>query len=184
MTSLVVFIGGMVALMVGGCMLGCWYMSKDIKEQVNNEFKRYKRDECLELIHHRLKFMDGRQFEIFMAHLFEQAGHKVYLTSATRDGGIDLLLDDTIAVELKNYGCKSSIGTPIVQKLVGASVSGGYSHAMIITRDGKYTKDAKNIIRTCKAVEIDMWDIGNILDLCCTVGLVGVLKYLDLEKVA
>ncbi|MDQ6468378.1 restriction endonuclease [Exiguobacterium acetylicum] len=67
--------------------------------------------------------MEGREFEEWLADLFETAGYRVELTPASRDFGADLLIEDErgykIAIQAKRYS--AAVGLEAVQQ-VAASV--------------------------------------------------------------
>ncbi|EZP59038.1 Restriction endonuclease [Exiguobacterium sp. RIT341] len=71
----------------------------------------------------RLDRMEGREFEEWLADLFETAGYRVELTPASRDFGADLLIEDErgykIAIQAKRYS--AAVGLEAVQQ-VAASV--------------------------------------------------------------
>lgn len=67
-----------------------------------------------------------REFEEFMAQLYNKLGYNVELTPKTRDGGKDIILrkpdvlgDMVYYVECKRYKEKNKIGLDVVQRLAG-----------------------------------------------------------------
>lgn len=67
-----------------------------------------------------------REFEEFMAQLYNKLGYNVELTQTTRDGGKDIILrkpdvvgDVVYYVECKRYKEKNKVGLDVVQRLTG-----------------------------------------------------------------
>lgn len=67
-----------------------------------------------------------REFEEFMAQLYNKLGYNVELTQTTRDGGKDIILrkpdvlgDMVYYVECKRYKEKNKVGLDVVQRLTG-----------------------------------------------------------------
>lgn len=67
-----------------------------------------------------------REFEEFMAQLYNKLGYNVELTQTTRDGGKDIILrkpdvlgDMVYYVECKRYKEKNKVGLDVVQRLAG-----------------------------------------------------------------
>lgn len=70
--------------------------------------------------------LSSREFEEFMAQLYNKLGYNVELTQTTRDGGKDIILrkpdvlgDMIYYVECKRYKEKNKVGLDIVQRLTG-----------------------------------------------------------------
>lgn len=70
--------------------------------------------------------LSPREFEEFMAQLYNKLGYNVELTQTTRDGGKDIILrkpdilDDMVYyVECKRYKEKNKVGLDVVQRLTG-----------------------------------------------------------------
>lgn len=93
-----------------------------------------------------------REFEEFMAQLYNKLGYKTELTKATRDGGKDIILrkpdilgDMVFYVECKQYNEKNKVGIDIIQRFSGViemdKVNGG-----IIATTSFFSKDAKDLI--------------------------------------
>jgi len=93
-----------------------------------------------------------REFEKFMAQLYNKLGYKTELTKATRDGGKDIILrkpdilgDMVFYVECKQYNEKNKVGIDIIQRFSGViemdKVNGG-----IIATTSFFSKDAKDLI--------------------------------------
>lgn len=70
--------------------------------------------------------LSPREFEEFMARLYNKLGYNVELTQTTRDGGKDIILrkpdvlgDMIYYVECKRYKEKNKVGLDVVQRLTG-----------------------------------------------------------------
>ena len=78
------------------------------------------------------------QFEYFCADMFRKEGFIADVTSATNDGGYDILITapqtgEQALVECKCYDYHNSIGRPMLQKLYGANAAVNASHLIFIT---------------------------------------------------
>jgi len=111
----------------------------------------------------------SREFEKFMAGLYNKLGYKTELTKATRDGGKDIILrkpdilgDMIFYVECKQHNEKNKVGIDIVQRFTGViemdKVNGG-----IIATTSFFSKDAKDwIIEKDLNYKIQMHDFNTI----------------------
>ncbi|MGL5714888.1 MAG: restriction endonuclease, partial [Paraclostridium sp.] len=126
----------------------------------------------------RINAMGGIEFEQFMAFILRFKGYKVVVTQASHDGGVDLILNDAIIVECKRYGMNTRIGSPIINKLVGATVINGKSSCILLTT-GELTNDAKSVFANAvKHFDIKLWDYDYIMKLVNEVDQNKVMKYL------
>lgn len=74
-------------------------------------------------INSHYELMTPREFEVFIARLFEAMGYRVELTPPSRDYGVDIIAwkdTDTIAVQVKKYSHGNNVGSADIQKLLGA----------------------------------------------------------------
>lgn len=111
------------------------------------------------LIKKAIKNMNGREFELFIAEIFFRLERKVEVTPASRDKGIDLIVDG-VGIECKCYN-KTNISSPIVLKLMGALKLRNLSNGIIITTSN-YTKDAVDVCPEW----ISRWYTDDILRTC------------------
>jgi HJR/Mrr/RecB family endonuclease len=147
-----------------------------------NTYYKVDNNRCLKYIENSINNMNGRQFENFIGFLFSLNGNKVMLTPATRDGGKDLIIDNNLYIECKCWSECNTIGTPIVQKLIGACIADGISKALIVTTSN-CTQDAIKIVQSArKTLDIEVWNKYFILDFCKQVGLRDVMTYLGYSK--
>lgn len=105
-----------------------------------------------------LKSLSPRQFEVFCAKLFEALGNKAILTSATNDGGKDVIVNNRIYVECKRYNI-DVVGREICQKLLGAVEADGMEKGIVFT-NGRVHQNAIEIVKKTKRLEI--WDMDRI----------------------
>ena len=137
---------------------------------------------CIDLIECEINCMNGRDFEEFVSYVFSLLGNKVKLTPASRDGGVDIILNKTSYVECKRYAEQSLIGTPIVYKLIGACFCNNIKNAIIITTSG-YTTDAKAVAELVnhKDFKIQLWTKKELLDLCRKCNPNDLLQYFNYD---
>lgn len=106
-----------------------------------------------------------RQFENYIADIFRNLDYDVTLTPSTADGGKDLILKKagvTYYVECKQWEQDSSIGRPVLQKLIGAAVSDGVTHVIFVTTC-KYAKTAIDAAAENRMVNVDLWGMKDII---------------------
>ncbi|WP_018130129.1 restriction endonuclease [Effusibacillus pohliae] len=86
--------------------------------------------------------MDGRQFELYLGHLFRSQGYSVEVTRSSGDYGADLVLQKDgkkIVVQAKRYS--SRVGNAAVQQARAAMDLYGASEAWVVT-NSEYTDQA------------------------------------------
>ena len=127
--------------------------------------------------------MDGYEFEDFMAFIFKQLGYRVKQTPRSGDGGKDLILkgkDGIIYVECKRYSGENKVSRGLVQKLVGATVSDGYDKCLFVTTSD-YTKEAREYAANCKGVNVEIYNLDDILKICKQCNFAMVEEMIDLQ---
>jgi len=128
---------------------GFIHLEKDIPKTLAFTIKKHNkgvRDQILK----QLRIMDSRKFEEFVSDLLNKMGFEENneITPKSRDGGIDvrgtLTLNEAIkvriAVQVKCWGDKNSVGPKIVRQVRGCLKP--YEQGMIITTS-KFTKFAR-----------------------------------------
>jgi hypothetical protein len=93
-------------------------------------------------------FMDGRQFEIFVARVFRTMGYDARVLGGSGDQGVDIILQTTdgkVAVQCKNY--KKAVGNKPVQEVYAGARHHGCQHAWVVAPAG-YTKGAHELARS------------------------------------
>lgn len=106
--------------------------------------------------------MTPRQFEIFVAELFKQHGHKVRLTPPSNDYGRDVIVDDKTFIECKHFAKDNFVGRQICQKLLG-SVQMFRAEKAIIVTTGKIHKNAYEV--ASKVDNLQLMDIADIQEM-------------------
>jgi hypothetical protein len=113
-----------------------------------------------------LLVLTPRQFEEFIAYLYETLGCDVELTKATRDAGADVLawhggpLGNNIltAIQVKRYAQHRSVGLKHIYELYGAIAHYRADLGQVVTTS-KFTKEAK---RFAKKENIDLVDLKKL----------------------
>lgn len=99
--------------------------------------------------------MSGREFEIFIAEVYEDLGYKSKLTPESGDQGVDILINDflgkKIAVQTKRY--TGSVGNAAVQEVIAGRIFYGCSKAIVVT-NSTFTKSAAHLARQDGNVEL------------------------------
>lgn len=149
-------------------------------------------DDNIPKIKENIMKMEGREFEIFCARLFEETGKykSVELTPPQYDGGKDIILDGKIYVECKRYtdGATKTeeymIGREICQKLVGAIVAEGLKQGIIITTGNIHQNAWDYIIKLEKKsdIRIEIMDIDDIMNMVKSINTTEVLGWVGLAK--
>jgi restriction endonuclease Mrr len=140
------------------------------REQQEEERRREEREraEAIEALLERdalresIHYMDGTQFENFMANVLAQKGYHVQTTPRSRDQGVDLLLtvdNRKVAIQLKRY--TGPVGNGAVQEVVAGMFHYKAKEAWVITT-GSFTKSAKqlamsNCVRLIDGRELEDW---------------------------
>lgn len=97
--------------------------------------------------------LSGHDFEHFVAQLLQAMGYKTRVTTASGDGGIDIVAHkDPLGLEppIIKVQCKRTLATqggPNVQQLTGALAPGGNELGLFVTL-GALSADARHIERT------------------------------------
>jgi restriction endonuclease Mrr len=117
-----------------------------------------ERDAFRESVH----YMNGVEFENFMANVFDKKGYRVQTTPATGDQGVDLLLtidDCKVAVQLKRY--TPPVGNAAVQQAFTGMIYYKAKEAWVITTSS-FTKGARDLakgtgVRLIDGNELEDW---------------------------
>lgn len=116
--------------------------------------------------------MAPRQFEEFVAELFEKEGYNVTLTKQTRDGGKDLLIIEKkilgnfiIYVECKKYSMNNPVGVGLVRELYGTVVADRATAGILVT-SSFFTNPAIEFTEKVKSQLslLDYYDLKKLLD--------------------
>lgn len=109
----------------------------------------------------KLLELSSSQLEKLVAEVLAAQGWTVNLTSATRDGGYDLLavshdptgLRSTWIVQCKRYRPERSVGVAALRELYGAKTQLGVSNALLVTTS-TFTKDARRFSGSRQDVQL------------------------------
>lgn len=122
----------------------------DIK--VINSKLIYKVNENPKLIHS----LTSRQFEEFVAELFEKDGYNVSLTQQTHDGGKDLFIVENkrmgkfiYYVECKKYAAENPVGVRLVRELYGTVIADRATAGVLVT-SSYFSVEAKQFTEQIK----------------------------------
>lgn len=106
--------------------------------------------------------LSGYQFEQEVARLYTKIGYSSYVTKATGDGGIDIILTkgtERIAVQCKHH--KNKVGPNDVRALQGVVYNGNYSYGIFVSLNG-FTPTVEKEIEMGK-VRIELITIKDLL---------------------
>jgi restriction system protein len=112
--------------------------------------EEWTRDYIIQTLMHELS---GHDFEHFIAELLQAMGYKTRVTTASGDGGIDVVAHkDPLGLEppIVKVQCKRTLttqGGPHVQQLTGALAPGGNELGLFVAL-GAFSADARHIERT------------------------------------
>jgi restriction system protein len=115
-----------------------------------SRIEEWTRDYIIQTLMHELS---GHEFEHFVAELLQAMGYKTRVTTASGDGGIDVVAHkDPLGLEppIIKVQCKRTLATqggPNVQQLTGALAPGGNELGLFVTL-GAFSADARHIERT------------------------------------
>jgi restriction endonuclease Mrr len=141
------------------------------REQHEEERRReeQERAEVIEALLERdvlresLHYMDGDEFENFMASVLAEKGYHVQTTPKTGDQGVDLLLtidERKVAVQLKRY--TGAVGNAAVQAVVAGMFHYKAKEAWVITTS-TFTKSARQLAKSNRVRLIDGKELENWL---------------------
>ena len=130
-----------------------------------------KAEEILEYHRNNIKNMSHREFEFFVADIFEKLGFIVKITKAIRDGGRDIIatksapIPYTLIVECKHWGEDHKVDVSVVRSVYGVQVATQANQSVIVT-SSKFTKDTRKFAEERKNL-MTLWDIDDLLKLIC-----------------
>lgn len=133
-------------------------------------YEKYERAESiLEYNRKRIENMTSREFECFVAEIFEKMGFSVKVTQATRDGGRDIIatkaepLPYTLIIECKHWGANHKVDVSVVRSLYGVQVATQANQSVVVT-SSKFTRDARRFAEE-RQTSMALWDIDDLLKL-------------------
>lgn len=113
--------------------------------------------------------MSPREFEFFVADIFEKLGFSVKITQATRDGDRDIVatksspIPYTLIVECKHWGEKHKVDVSVVRSVYGVQMATQANQSVVVT-SSKFTRDARKFAEEQKTL-MTLWDIDDLLEL-------------------
>lgn len=117
----------------------------------------------------RIRNMSSREFEYFVADIFESKGYVVQVTQATRDGGCDIiatkndgLVPYMILIECKHYSQKHKVSVELVRSLYGVQNSKRANKSVLVT-SSTFTSDAREFAESQNTL-ITLVDIDDLLN--------------------
>lgn len=102
-----------------------------------------------------IRRLDGLAFENYVEGQLRALGLKVERTSASYDFGVDLLVNDHYAIQLKNY--TNTVGIGAIQEIYAGAAYYGRVPVVLVTN--YYTKSA---IELAQALDIELIDLDDI----------------------
>lgn len=100
----------------------------------------------------KLSAMTGEQFEQCIASMLRRDGHFVKLTPKSGDYGVDIIMDNHVAIQCKRYS--GNVGLKAVQEVYAGMRHYGCERAIVAT-NSKFTKSA---IQLANELGVTLWD--------------------------
>ena len=128
-----------------------------------------KAESILEYHREQIKNMSPRDFEFFVADIFQKLGFSVKITQATRDGGQDIIVTKaepfpyTLIVECKHWRENHKVDVSVVRSVYGVQTATQANQSVIVT-SSKFTRDARKFAEERKNL-MALWDIDDLLKL-------------------
>ncbi len=133
-------------------------------------YAEYARAEhLLEYNREKIRGMTPREFEFFVAEIFERLGFTVKITKETRDGGKDIIatksepIPFTLIVECKHWGENHKVDVSVVRSVYGVQMAMQANQSVIVT-SSKFTRDAREFVQQRENM-MALWDIDDLLRL-------------------
>lgn len=136
-------------------------------DEAYNEYEKV--ESILEYYRWQIQNMSSRDFEFFVADIFEKRGFSVKITQATRDGGRDIIatkadpIPYTLIVECKHWGSSHKVDVSVVRSVYGVQIATQANQSVIVT-SSKFTRDARKFAEQQKNL-MHLLDIDDLLRL-------------------
>ncbi|GAF82786.1 unnamed protein product, partial [marine sediment metagenome] len=108
-----------------------------------------------------LSTLSPNEFEDLVAQLYRKMGFKVTVTPRSRDAGVDVIArgwlpigEQQLIIQCKHYP-HGTVGTPEVQKLIGAWADHPEAHRAVLVTSGKFSDGA---VKLAQRQRIDLRD--------------------------
>jgi len=101
--------------------------------------------------------MSDRDFEFFIAELFNEMGYETQVTPKSADYGVDIIAKkgrEKIAIQCKKFNEKNFVPNKSIQQLLGSMAYYNANHSIFVTTS-YYTK---NSLKQTKNGQIELWD--------------------------
>lgn len=121
----------------------------------------------------RFQDFPATHFEDFIAQLFRDNGYIVQQTPYSGDFGADLIINKSIAVQVKRYAKDNKVGVQDINQVIGAKEYYKCSSTMIITTS-LFTEAGKELAAKTKTI---LWDWNKLYDCICKTYLEGKNHY-------
>lgn len=139
-------------------------------EYYSEAYAEYEKAEYyLEYNREKIKRMSPRDFEFFVADIFEELGFSVKVTQQTRDGGKDIIatkatpIPYTLIIECKHWDANRKVNVSVVRSVYGVQVARQANQSIIVTSSG-FTKDARDFAEERQNL-MTLWDMDDLLRL-------------------
>ena len=136
----------------------------------NEAYEEYEKAAYyLEYNRGKIKRMSPRDFEFFVADIFEELGFSVKVTQATRDGGKDIIatkatpIPYTLIIECKHWGENHKVDVNVVRSVYGVQMAMQANQSVIVT-SSRFTKDTRVFAKERKNL-MALYDIDDLLKL-------------------
>ena len=133
----------------------------DIKTSLRLEKEKNQRTKSIKY----WSSLNGVDFEKGIGKLFENLGHKVELTSATGDKGVDLFVDKDKVVQCKAH--EAQISPSVIREMYGTMIHFKKKKAIVISTGG-FTKGCYDF---AKGKPIELWDLEKIIEKVKSTGI-------------
>ena len=107
-----------------------------------------------------VRFMDGAEFEVFVADIFRAMGHRAVVCGGAGDQGVDIIVNprgERVAVQCKNYS--RPVGNRPVQEVYAGARHHRCVDAWVVAPAG-YTRGALDL---AKSTVVSLYDASTIL---------------------
>ena len=143
------------------------YVDKNLENRINqynkaiDEYDEY----CRKLKVSFWQNLSGYEFEKEVANLYKKLGYSTYVTKATGDGGVDIVLkkdDKVIAVQCKHHSSK--VGPNDVRALIGVIASNNkYDSGIFVSLNG-FTPTVSEELKNSR-IKIDLVTLSDLLEM-------------------
>lgn len=144
-----------------------YQFDEDYCDETYDEYA--KAEALLEYHREQIESMSPRDFEFFVADIFEKLGFSVKITQATRDGGRDIIatkakpIPYTLIIECKHWRETHKVDVSVVRSIYGVQMATQANQSVVVT-SSKFTRDARKFAEERETL-MTLWDIDDLLEL-------------------